>query len=275
MTLVDLVGKLAAKAQERRSKPGLLGKPTGPGTYQFEPDDNDHPGFVLVRIERGSNSSIIEGLNCGVQLIGDLPVKVITAADGTEEVYPDGMRTTQWLGTQAGALGPAIPHSHEIGAGLDDPVSARRIKPGLVYVTTPASLSVNIAPFFYRYGGSEKYFPGSVFDLTGNKPVTANAWAWVKVGIDPSVNMPVAITGAEYSVLTPLNEEFLDDVDFAGYIPLAGVRLKTSDTSINVEKRFADCRLFFGGSGDPGLAHMVVDSVGNVVTSDGEVVWAI
>lgn len=277
--LLSLIGKAALRAQRASERTGRLGRLLSDGTWQYYPEDRDRPGFVIVRLENGTSSSFIEALNMGVAIIGDLPVKLRINEQGIYEAYPNGLESQQYLGTGADAVGMVAPHSHAIESGNADPVSGRRFLPGLIHVTYPPSLSIEIEPFAYQYNGLNKVNARSTFDLTGNLPVTTGAWAWAIVGFNPATEAVEAETGADYFTFDTLLESQIQDIAFEGRIVLGAVKLYEADTAISEEKRFAfkpDIRHFLQvPASAPGLDKAVVGSDGNIVTMNGEVVWLV
>lgn len=278
--LSSLLARHVAKAQEAAKRPGNLGRLLSTGLWQFYPEDNDRPGFVVVRVNDGNNSSFIECYNRGVPIIADLPLQVIRNGQGIDECFPNGLETQQWLGTGADSIGAVAPHSHEIGGGNADMVSGRRIREGLLHITNPPSLSLDIEPFAYKsYEGLNKVYGPDTFDITSYLPVTTDAWAWVIVGFDIATETIEAATGSDYFTLDTLAESQIADIPFADRIVLGALRVNEADTAISDESRFAsypDIRQFLGSpSGSPGLDKAVVDSTGNVVTMNGEIVWQV
>ena len=201
----------------------------------------NEPGMVWVRIERGQTRSVDRARNLKAPLIPDLPVRVAPGKNNPNELEVIDLDSSAWTFLGTDAPGITSPHSHEPGFGMEDPVSARRMKMGLVHATNPLSLSVYIEPFHYVYEGEGKYWPGGALDLTSFVPATAGTWSWIKVGINPISNVAVAVTGTAYSFFVPLSEDLLAAVAFDGYLSLAGVKLRAGQTLINNEWDFADC----------------------------------
>lgn len=269
MSIAELLGAISERGRQAKDIPGEVGKPTGTGTFLLEPEDGDRPGFIIVRIKRGGASEFVEAINFGVPMRPRCPCKVRMGSDGFYEAHPDGVKTQQFMGSGA-RVGLTNPHSHEPGLGNEDQVSSRRVLIGLVHTQKPASMIVVIEPFNWGIG---EYYPGGVLDLTAYQPSTADTWAWVKVGIDPTTNSAIAVMGTEYSVTTPLTEDMLDEVSFYPYLPLAGVRVAESDTTISAEARFADARVFVSGQASgQRVAVRVVTAAGAVTVANTDYV---
>ncbi len=226
---------------------GKIGMPTGDGTYTIDVPGRAH--WVYVRIGEEQNATIIQAINMGTSNEPNLPVFIDINADGDPYIIgPAGGLAASYLADapmQAAGL-----HSHAIGYGMEDPVEARRVLPGLVTANT--GLEVYIQPCHYRWNGTDYYFGGGAADLTSNIPSTANTWAWVKVGINPTSNAVITLTGTEYSVFTDLTVTELNAIGFSNYLPLAGVKLRNGQTEINDERDFLDCRLWCSGAGGSG-----------------------
>lgn len=233
--------------QFARLRYGLVGRIVG---TRYEIDVAGKPNWVWVRVLRGDVVvGDLETINVGVAKIPNTPVRIDDNEDGNPEIRGLNPKEAEtFLGTNAPNLGVA-PHTHEIGFGLDDPVSARRIKPGLVYRRPgDPGLTVYIAPFNYKTSaGADALWPGGTIALTA--PATSGKKYWVKVGVDPATNAAVATTGTEYPLTTPLTATELVAIAFTGYIPLAGVQLRNGQTTIDDETTFLDCSLLRGGGG--------------------------
>jgi hypothetical protein len=183
--------------------------------------------------------TILDALNNGVPLDPRIYVIVEKNAAGEYVAHRD---PTMMVSSMAGQPDNAVaPHTHRIGHGLEDMVEARRIEPGLV-VVHDGTMLVKIYPFEYRHAGVDKHFAGGTVDLTAYRPSTTGAWNWVKVGIDPETNTPVAVQGSAVAKRSLLTQAELDAVDITPHIPLAAVQLKQGMANIDEEKYFADCR---------------------------------
>lgn len=259
--------------QMARIERGYLGEPVGPGQYRF---DSIKPGRMKARIRKSDNTiAVIDVVNHRVPRNPTIEILLDQNIDGEWEVIGvAGNRAMQNAGEYGGQYMGVGPHSHRIGFGLEDLTEARRIEPGLVTVAT--GMSVFVYPFDYEHEGTHKYWEGGTIDLTAHKPATTRWWQWAKVGLDPATNTLVAANeGVEYADSVSLTKANLIAIPFTGYRPLAGVKLKETDTSINEEARFTDLRQWFGSSGsgfETTLTRIVV-ACGEVVTWAGQVVW--
>lgn len=248
-------------SQRRARMAGRLGYQDSSGNWVL--DVPGWPYHVYVRMGRDEETATLHKvLNHSVAPVPDLPVWVEKNTDGVLAIA--GVRTAEFQvfagGTRTGAI--VAPHTHEPGGGMVDPVSERRIKPGLVraYKSSGAyGLSVYIEPFTFRYNGIEKRWPGGTVNLTAYLPGTANTHRWVKVGVDPSTVTAVAIGGPEKSKLVDLLASELDAISFQSYIPLAGVTLVYGQTAISSETSFLGCRPWWSGVGSGALATATID----------------
>lgn len=220
---------------------GEIGKPLGNEQYTIEVEDE--PGYITVNAyDRG----FISAFNAGSPRQARLPVKLSQLSDGTWITQPDFTRALSFLGDSAAAVNPFVgPHTHSLESGLVDAVELRRIIPGRVRVFS--GMTVQIDPFPYRYLGAEIEFQGGTIDLTAYQGATVGKWLFVKVGINPATNLPVALAGVEYSNAVPATRDQIKAISFTSYIPLVAVRIFESDTAIAEESRFWDCRCIIGG----------------------------
>jgi len=253
--------KAVRNAQRRARMAGRLGYQDSSGNWVF--DVPGWPNYVYVRLGRDEETTTLhKAVNHAVGLVPDLPVWVERTAEGTLAIV--GVRTAEFQvfagGTRTGAT--VAPHTHEPGGGMVDPVSERRIKPGLVraYKSGGAyGLSVYIEPFTFRYNGIEKRWAGGTLNLAAYLPGTANTHRWVKVGVDPNAVTAVAVAGPEKSKLVNLLDSELDAISFQSYIPLAGVKLVYGQTAISSETNFLGCRPWWSGVGSGALATATID----------------
>lgn len=138
---------------------------------------------------------------------------------------------------------------------MTDPVSVRRIKAGLVRayaVNGTYGLSVYVEPFAYRHNGVDQYWAGGTVNLTSYLPGSTK-WRWVKICLNPESNTPVVLPGTAIALNVSLTEEMLRQIDARDYIPLGGVRLRGTATSISSETDFVDLRPWWSaGAEDTG-----------------------
>lgn len=128
-------------------------------------------------------------------------------------------------------------------------VPGRNLLPGRLRLADAGGVWIHLEPFHYLTSTGTVYFPGGDLDLTAYEPPTPNTWYWVKVGVDPATNAPVAVAGTAQSVLLPLEESQLAAISSGNYVPCAGVKLRNAQTTIALESDIADCRLWLTGLG--------------------------
>jgi beta-xylosidase len=231
-------------ANQRELIAGRMGRINADGSVTFEVPGR--PGYVYVRLSGlDASQTVAMAINHAVGHIPDLPVWLKRNPEGALEVV--GVRAVEFLATAAptGRTGAVVPpHTHEPGSGLTDPVSERRIRPGLVraYLNNGTyGLSVYVEPFTYRYRGVDRRWPGGTYNLAPHLPASGT-WRWVKVCLNPATNTLTAIAGQAISVTLELTEAMLDSITAPDYIPLAGVKLRGDDTAIADESAFLSCR---------------------------------
>lgn len=240
--LRQLIVDVHKKQVEANTPIGEIGEPLG--SEQYTIDTEDEPGFIQVLTpDRG----LITAFNAGAPRIARYPVRLEQLTDGTWVAQPDFVRAIGFLGDQAGVVNPFVaPHTHSLESGLVDEVELRRFVPGRVTVHT--GMVVKVDPLIYRYSSSEAEFQGGAIDLDSYQGSTAGTWRFVKVGINPATNALVATAGTDYYLSTTPTRDQIKAISFAGYIPLAAVYIKASDTAITQEKQIWDCRIVvYGG----------------------------
>lgn len=257
--LFKAIQKVNEKAKFANEQPGTVGKPNGTIAITGKPH------LIWVTTSRGNT---IKAINLGVPATLGFPVIVEKDRDNNWIAKsPDGQRAAEFVGDAASGVGSA-PHSHRIGFGNEDLVEELRFEPGLVHPTDPESLSVYIEPFFYEYNDTQTFFAGGIIDLTSNRPATANTWAWVKVGINPTTNLPTATTGTEQLKSVPLTGSQLAAVSFAGKIALAGVKLRNAQSQISNYNDFKSSRSWFAKSTFVSGAYLLLQPTANVVINE-------
>lgn len=225
------------RAKHAETLYGQVGEPTGHGTYRLK---SSKPGFIRVRIIQNQKIvTILDALNSGVPL--DPRIYVIVEKNAAGEYVARRDPTMLGANLDGQPDNAVAPHTHRIGHGLEDMVEPRRIEPGLV-VVDDGTMLVKIYPFEYRHAAVDKRFAGGSIDLTPYRPATSGTWNWVKVGIDPETNTPVAVQGSEVARRSLLTQAELDAIAISPHIPLAGVQLKQGMANLDEEKYFADCR---------------------------------
>ena len=267
----DLARALAASAQATSNERGER------AWLQVHPDSKSiavagQPNMVWVRTELGRERGLSQAFNAfGARLIADLPVRV-ERQNGVLCVI--GYDTQTVLSAYAGEsfAGSAL------SQGAVDPVEDRRIAPGLVHAykdpTTGYGMAVAIEAFTYVYGGVGKRWPGGTIDLTAYAPSGVVNVAWVKVGIDPATNTAVAAKGTEKPKLVGVPAALLDEIDFADYIPLAGVKLYYDTDAIDDEAVFLSCRPWWSGGTGASLDDLSDVDTSTTSPEDGQaLVW--
>lgn len=231
------------KSYERNWIPGRLGRPNSDGSYTVVVSEK--PGYLYVRLGPEGNQGVTIALNLGVPRRASLPVKMRREGEKLVIYGVDhsGGRLEQFLIGSGSETYNVAPHTHRIGSGLEYEVEALRLEPGRVKWDN--ALTVYINPFRYYYGGIWDTWPGGYLDLTSYQPSGAGNWGWVLVGVNPATNTAIAVAGTEYSYITPLTLDLLDDISFADYIPCAAIKVKESDTSLSDISRYLDARPWF------------------------------
>lgn len=245
---------------------GIIGGEDDNGNYAI--NVIDEPNKVYVQFIDGLGQPQTEAVNYGVPLIPEFPVLVYYR---NKEAYavidPD---RAIYFRSQNEGLGNVAPHSHEPGLGNFDLVSTRRMKEGIVTVTLPYSMSVDVEGFKFLnpITGEERWFPGGSLNLAGYVPGTTNTHRWVKVGFDPFIEELVAASGVEYPSPVPLSEEQLAEIEFANKQSLAGIELYNSVTAIDDDKIIHDWRFFLNtivtGVGGGGASGGTVDELADL-----------
>lgn len=213
------------------------------GTYATIVDDDTK--WLWVRIVEGAERGVDQAFNeARVLPIPDLPVRVVPFG-GHHKIVGYDVNSLSFLKNLS-------LNSHEPGVGDPDPITDRRIQPGLVHAykdpSTGYGLVVTMEAFSYTWGGVDQYWPGGTVDLTSYLPA-ANQHVWVKIGLDPSTNLPVVVVGTAQPVTAYLGRADLDVISFADYIPQAGVILAGGQTQIASESAFVSCRPWWTGAG--------------------------
>lgn len=223
--------------------PGRLGLRNANGSVTLSVPGR--AGHVYVRRGSEGELGITQARNNGCPLKVDLPVEI--RQEKSEWVArPDGNRLAGFWG--GGMMGGAVSyHTHRTGSGLEYEVQALWLEPGRVKHQSGMTVAINGT--FYNHNGDLKYFPDSTLDLTANKPATAGQWRWVVVCINPATNLPIAVNGTPQSTATPLDIEDIAAIDVTTYLPLFGVKVKQSDTSLGAIDRYADAREWLNRGG--------------------------
>lgn len=255
--LMKAFNKLHLKTRYANEESGTVGKPNGTVLITGKPN------LIWVTTARGAT---VKAINQGVPATAGYPCILERNRDNDwVATKGDGQRAVQFVGS-GGGTGAVGPHSHRLGFGFDDYVEALRLEEGLVHPTDPVSLSVYIEPFPYTYNSTDQYFAGGTLDLTSNRPATANSWAWVKVGINPVTNTPIAVTGTAQLKSAPLTASQLASVAFSNYVPLMGIKVRNAQASISNIADFVSWRLALGVIASS--AYIPLQPTSNVVIND-------
>lgn len=248
-------------------EPALLGFVDDSGNYVIK---TDRPNWLWVRPTAGTERTPTQAWNmAGVERIPSLPVRIKRLGGRTVIVGRDIAAIDTFDDVPMGSRRP--------GSGNIEPVAARQMEPGLVHMHKASGAytqSVYVEPFFYHFDGADKYYSGGTLDLSSHWPASG-LHRWVKVGFDPAAGSPVAVAGD--AVLDPtvlLTSAMLAAIEFddPDHVPLAGVRIKASDTVISDERRFTDCRPWWTAMHDylGGLKHNPNASTDPTVTDDAD-----
>lgn len=224
------------------------------------------PNYLYVTVD-GEQASTIARAGATPRVAG-LPVRMKREQGELVIVDVNQLALGAFLSGGAGGYNVAF-HHHNEGSGLEYAVNSSRLKPGRVrYVE---ALTVHIGEFAYSHGGEWRWWPGGNIDLTAVKPATADTWAWVLVGVDPSTNAAVAVAGASQAVGVELTVDQIETIAFNGYIPCGAVRVRADDTALNLASRYADARIWLdrlGASGGGDVA-AEIDGATEKTTPDG------
>lgn len=225
-------------AERRRIVKGLLGHPDGviavPG----------RPAFVYVRVTGEANRSLAMARNPNaVPLRLHLPIEMMRIAG---ELVIQGVDSARWEEATSGDTANVYgieKHTHRLGTGLEYEVEALRFEPGRVQWDNALEVAIN--PFRYYYNGAWDTYEGGLLNLYTLRPSTAGHWAWVVVGINPATNTAVAVAGTSQTYATPLTISQIDSVAFGNYIPLAAIKVRNDDTSLDDITLFQDAHQWY------------------------------
>lgn len=221
------------------------GKLNADGTFTLQVAGRTN--YIYVRLN-GDTQNVQEAINLKVQWRADMPVRVRRNEAGAWEVvdvYPQ--ETSAALGSAAAAMNrPAAD-----GDGVQETVGARSYKPGRMRLSGTDNLTMRVEPFDYWYRGARVAFTGGTIDLSGKRPSTSGAFAWVQVYVDPVTNTLAAATGTEYALRTFLTPAERATIDIGDGVPVDAVILQQGQTSAPVEGDFAFGRTLLHGRGQP------------------------
>lgn len=215
------------------------------GSFTLKVDNQTN--MVWVRLY-GNKAQTYPAYNTQVGLKTQLPVIVKrNRYDEYEIVRIDAAPATEAYAEAATHF--AVPQRY---GELEDVVyDSMNLKPGRVRIYEENSLTVWIEPFHYVNGSLPAYWPGGTLDLTGNVPSVSGFQRWVKVGIDPATNTPVAANGTLYPGMLSLLPEQTTGISWPGTIPVGAVALLQGQTEITDSRKIIDVRpwIWDGGSG--------------------------
>ena len=226
---------------------GKLGR-QDPNTGAWELVAPGNRNTVYVRVLRGDEITIIEALNQAVAAKVGLDVWIGPSIDGITEVKGVVAASVSAItgGKNAGLA--VAPHSHAIGSGLEWIIEPKLFQPGLVHATYPASMSVDVEPFFYLWSGDLKYYAGGTLNLTANKPATAGYEQWTLVCLDGEAGTLTGLDGTAVPIVTPVSIADIADIDPGDDLPLGAVKLTAGMTAITDNARYVDARLWVSGA---------------------------
>lgn len=220
-----------------------------------------------------ATAGALEVIANGTSPIADMPVLLERTETGEWEIKRVDTVIAQTFAGDAAVAYHTEWHTHdELTYGLWDWVSMRRLLGGVIGADTGLTVKT-YGDLFYVYGGEHRYLAeDTAIDLTAYQPAAAIDWCWVKVGLDPDAGALVAVAGADQAQFLALNLSALDDIPFAGYFPLGGVKLRGDATAIYDTDCF-DCRPILNlVAGD--LTGLLTDANGDVLSdADGNILW--
>jgi hypothetical protein len=242
-------------ALKQEYKYGLLGDSNG--TVMV----SGRPGWAYIRYRDDLNRLSLVRYLLQEQLPDGMPVKVgrehptdpfeqVLGPDWTMYAYAPTQSTVTQHGTQV--------------------ITLSDMAEGRVTVTDPVSLAVDVRALLYVNGSRAVEFSGGSLDLTADVPGAAGHWQ-VLVYMDLDTDSLASVVGNLTAVGTNARAPSVPD----NTLPLALVDLANGDTEITGDDitQYKAPYLHVGGAGTILSAALVYD--GDVVTHDGEVVWAI
>lgn len=256
-TIRKLFDKAYAAARDRSYTRGILGDPDG------NVRSSTRPEFAFVRVSQEGRQSVTLAKHLGrVPLRAGLPVRMlfengVFVIEGVDSFYYDAA-------TSADTANPyGVPaHTHALDSGLTYLLEAMRMQPGLVRPL--GGWTVAIESFRYLSGSTWETYPGTTtLSLLANRPATSGKHRLAIVTVDPATNTASVVNGSEEDYATTLDQASIDAISIGTKIPLAAVRIRADDTTINVQSRFIDARgwLNLGGVGSlAGLADVDLDT---------------
>lgn len=244
-TIRKLFDKAYAAARERSYIRGILGDPDGNVLSTTRPE------FALVRVSQEGRQSVTLARHLGrVPLRAGLPIRMIFennvyVIEGVDSYYYSASTATDPVNGYG-----VLPHTHMLGSNLEYEIEPMRVGVGLVRPT--GGWVVSVGAFRYLSGSTWETYPGvSSLSLLANRPATSGKHRLAIVTVDPSTNTVSVVNGSEEDYATTLDQTSIDAISIGSKIPLAAVRIRADDTTINVQSRFIDARgwLNMGGAG--------------------------
>jgi hypothetical protein len=222
-----------------------IGKLEDDGTYTVFVDQAQN--LIYARLTDDHNKLIVT-YNLRVKNRAELAIWVRETDDGLEVEGVRGKRASEFLGEAA----PSMNLPEIIGALMNTVISSRNYEPGRVRLYAADSLILHVEPFWYRYFGKMKRWPGGTIDMTDYLPATTNYWRWALVCLWGNGDELVVLVGDETNAYTALTDTTLATIceDIDTLIPLDAVRLQEGSTTIERDTQFQHARLL---SSDVGL----------------------
>lgn len=235
------------------------------------------PGYVYARF---GDASVGQVRCTKVMPVYGLDVNVRRGVDGIMEVVEiDHDLAMAFTDGRPANVGPHAAYHSRLGPDALY-IEGLQFRPLLTRPATTPGLTVYIEAYAYRYNGFNKYFSGGEVDLTSYVPSTSGQHTFVIVSLDPATNTPVVTPGTTTTPFVPSTTSIpFTGSDVAGIqtgslMRSAAVRLYYGQTVIRPIDIFMDLRGSAGGSGiDVTVLSRAVVSAGNIVTSNGEIVW--
>ena len=236
------------------------------------------PGWAWIRYEE--NQSRLSMVRCVLALDDGTPVLVGKwhFEDDYEQVL-----SVNW-GPYGAHLSPedvaryaTQPHgeTHHGTYGSDPAyIDLNNLVVGRVKATDPASLFVIVESFSYPYGNEVRDYGGNVIDLTASVPGVAGQHRLVLIYFDLDAEGTGTVDG-DTSVITV--DADIPTLEGVRAIPLALVDLENAQATILDFQDIWQRKLILGSIGGEAVnaLQMAVVHEGDVVTNNGEIVWAI
>lgn len=247
-TIRKLFDRAYAAARERSYVRGLLGRPNGDGTYTIPSAVRDNMWYVRVSQEGRQSVTLAKSLG-NVPARANLPVRMLFENGQWVIQDVDPFYFSEATSGDATNNFGVPAHTHAIGSNLEYEIEPMRVGVGLV---RPAGgWVVSVGAFRYLSGSTWETYPGATVSLLANRPGTSGKHRLAIVTVDPSTNLASVVNGSEEDYATALDQTSIDAISIGTKIPLAAVRIRNDDTTINVQSRFIDARgwLNLGGAG--------------------------